>query len=142
MILPNNVKHLVILIPNEAHESLNQPKDQYPFINQAYLPQSVVVRSGTMVVWFNGDVDHNHKITLTNNLSPGNILFDSDIFAFNEASRPIVLNDTGNYNYYEANVNDNDRDFVMRGKLTVTSDQILVRLIPLVIYVMLIQQEY
>jgi hypothetical protein len=95
-----------------------------------------------MVVWFNGDVDHNHKITLTNNLSPGNILFDSDIFAFNEASRPIVLNDTGNYNYYEANVNDNDRDFVMRGKLTVTSDQILVRLIPLALYVMLIQQEY
>jgi hypothetical protein len=76
MILPNNVKHLVIIIPNEIHESLNQPKDQYPFINQAYLPQSAVVRLGTMVVWFNGDVDHDHKITLTNNLSPGNIFKD------------------------------------------------------------------
>ena len=37
---------------------------------------SAVVRSGTMVVWFNGDVDHDHKITLTNNLSPGNIFKD------------------------------------------------------------------
>ena len=37
--LPPNIKHFVILIPDEAHESLNQPKDQYPFINQAYLPQ-------------------------------------------------------------------------------------------------------
>ena len=29
IVLGNNVKNLVILIPNEAHESTNQPRDQY-----------------------------------------------------------------------------------------------------------------
>jgi plastocyanin len=120
--LPPNVRHLIILIPNEAHESLNQPRDQYPLANQPYLPQYAVVNVGTMIVWFNGDVDHDHKVTLTSEESPDNILFDSGDFAFGEASRPIVLNDTGRYNYYEANVNENDEDFVMRGNITVISE--------------------
>ena len=30
MVLGNNVENLVIVIPNEAHESTNQPRDQYP----------------------------------------------------------------------------------------------------------------
>ncbi|CAN5422429.1 hypothetical protein BH18THE2_BH18THE2_06670 [soil metagenome] len=122
LILPLRIKHLIILIPDEAHESLNQPKDQYPFINQAYLPQNAVINAGTMVVWFNGDVDHDHKINLSNDRNPESVLFDTRVFAFNEASRPIVLNDTGTYNYYEGNVNDNDRDFVMRGNITVISE--------------------
>ena len=50
------------------------------------------------------------------------MLFDSGTFEFNEASRPIVLNDTGTYNYYEANVNENDENFVMRGNVTVISE--------------------
>ena len=63
MILGDNIKNLVILIPNEAHESTNQPKDQLPLANQPYLPQDAVVNRGTTVTWFNGDVDHDHKIT-------------------------------------------------------------------------------
>lgn len=119
LILPPNVRHLVILIPNEAHESLNQPEDQYPLANQPYLPQNAVVNVGTMIVWFNGDVDHDHKVTLTAETSPYTTLFDSGTFAFNEISQPIILNETGTYNYYEANVNENDEDFVMRGNITV-----------------------
>jgi hypothetical protein len=49
MVLGNNVKNLVILIPNEAHESTNQPRDQYPLANQPYLPQNAVVNVGTAV---------------------------------------------------------------------------------------------
>jgi plastocyanin len=120
--LPPNIRHLIVLIPNEAHESLNQPRDQYPLANQLYLPQNAIVNSSTMIVWFNGDVDHDHKVTLTNEASPDTMLFDSGDFAFNEASQPIILNDTGTYNYYEANVNENDEDFVMRGNITVISE--------------------
>jgi plastocyanin len=122
LVLSPNIRHLVILIPNEAHESLNQPKDQYPLVNQAYLPQNIIVNPGIMVIWFNGDVDHDHKVSLTNNRNPDNVIFDSGTFAFNEASRAIVLNDTGTYNYYEANVNENDEDYVMRGNITVISE--------------------
>jgi hypothetical protein len=82
LILPPNVRHLVILIPNEAHESLNQPEDQYPLANQPYLPQNAVVNVGTMIVWFNGDVDHDHKVTLTAETSPDTTLFDSGTFAY------------------------------------------------------------
>ena len=59
---PNN-KHLVILIPNEGHESQN-PGDvssDQRLINQPYIPQRATVNPGTMVIWFNGDVDHDHK---------------------------------------------------------------------------------
>jgi hypothetical protein len=122
LVLPPNIRHLVVLIPNEAHESLNQPKDQYPLVNQAYLPQNAIVNPGIMIIWFNGDVDHDHKVSLTSDRNPDSVLFDSDTFAFNEASRPILLNDTGTYNYYEANVNENDKDFVMMGNVTVISE--------------------
>lgn len=122
LVLPPNIRHLVVLIPNEAHESLNQPKDQYPLVNQAYLPQNTIVNSGIVVIWFNGDVDHDHKVSLTNDRNPDSVLFDSGTFGFNEASRSIVLNDTGTYNYYETNVNENDEDFVMRGNVTVISE--------------------
>jgi plastocyanin len=122
LVLSPNIRHLVIFIPNEAHESLNQQEDQYPLVNQAYLPQNAIVNSGTMVIWFNGDVDHDHKVSLINDRNPDSVLFNSGTFAFNEASRPIVLNDTGTYDYYETNVNENDEDFIMRGNVTVISE--------------------
>jgi hypothetical protein len=34
-----------------------------------------------------------------------------------------VLNDTGTFNYYEANVNQEDPDFVMNGTITVVAQQ-------------------
>lgn len=108
MVLGNNIKSLVILLPNEAHESqtFGRPTSEDRLINQPYVPQKVTVSPGTLVTWFNGDVDHDHKITLINDASPESVLFDSGIFVFNEASKPVVLNDTGTFNYYEANVNE------------------------------------
>lgn len=125
MTLPPNIKHLVILLPNEAHESqtFGRPTSEDRLINQPYVPQKAIVSPGTMVIWFNGDVDHDHKITLTNSASPENVLFDSGNFAFNGASRPVVFNDTGSFNYYEANVNEEDLDFVMNGTITVVAQQ-------------------
>jgi plastocyanin len=123
--LPQNLKHLIILIPNEAHESQN-PGDatsEQRLINQTYIPQNAIVSPGTMITWFNGDVDHDRKITLVNELDQNNIIFDSGTFAFNEGSDPIVLNDTGTFNYYETDANNEDEDFVMNGTITVVDQQ-------------------
>jgi plastocyanin len=123
--LSPNIKHLVILIPNEGHESQN-PGDvssDQRLINQPYIPQRATVNPGTAVIWFNGDVDHDHKITLTDGANPENTIFDSDTFAYNEPSKPIVLNDTGTINYYETDVNNEDQDYVMNGTIDVVSQQ-------------------
>jgi len=119
--LPPNIKHLVILLPNEAHESqqAGDLSSDQRLINQIYVPQKAIVSPGTMVTWFNGDADHDHKITLTSDANPQNIISESNDFAFNEASTPIVLNDTGTFNYYETDVNDEDTDFVMNGTIIV-----------------------
>lgn len=122
MDLGNNVKNLVILIPNEGHESQNigdQSTDQR-LVNQPYIPQSVTVPVGTAIMWFNGDVDHDHKITLVEQGSNlNNMIFDSDDFAYNTASQPVVMNNTGSFDYYQADVNNEDTDFVMNGTINV-----------------------
>jgi len=122
MSLGNNIKNLVILIPNEGHESQNVGDQSYDqrHINQPYVPQNVIVSKGTAVAWFNGDVDHDHKITLTgqnNNL--GSTAFDSDVFAYNTVSQPVVMNNTGSFGYYQADVNNEDTDYVMNGTINV-----------------------
>ena len=122
MDLGNNIKNLVILIPNEGHESQNigdQSTDQR-LVNQPYIPQSATVPKGTAIIWFNGDVDHDHKITLIaqgSNLN--NMTFGSDDFAYNTASQPVVMNNTGSFDYYQADVNNEDTDFVMNGTINV-----------------------
>ena len=72
--LPPNIEHLVILLPNEAHESqrTGDVSSDQRLINQIYVPQKAIVSQGTMVAWFNGDADHDHKITLTNDVNPEN----------------------------------------------------------------------
>jgi len=120
--LGNNIKNLVILIPNEAHESQNigDQSATQRHINQPYIPQNAIVSKGTTIAWFNGDVDHDHKITLTgqnNNL--GSTAFDSDVFAYNTASQPVVMNNTGSFGYYQADVNNEDTDYVMNGTINV-----------------------
>lgn len=120
MILGHDIKHLVILLPNEAHESPAMEEEQR-LINQPYVPQKAIVRPGTMITWFNADVDHDHKIAL-NDASSKQEIFDTGVFAYNEASKPIVVNNTSaTFNYFEANVNNEDEDFVMQGEITVVN---------------------
>ena len=117
-ILNGSMKNLVILMPNEAHESLNQPKSQLPLTNQPYLPQNAVVRTGTTLVWFNDDVGHNHKETIVNEEN-GKIIYQSHKVEYNTAAGPIILNKSGSYTYYEENVNENDPSFTMKGTISV-----------------------
>ncbi len=79
----------------------------------------------TAIVWFNGDVEHDRKITLTRqdsvsgSDSSSNLYFDSGTFAYNTATSPIVMNETGSFYYYESDVNNEDPDFVMNGTINV-----------------------
>lgn len=63
MVIGSNVSNLIILLPNEAHESPDLAEEQR-LIGEPYIPQNTVISPETSVVWFNGDVDHDHKITL------------------------------------------------------------------------------
>jgi hypothetical protein len=63
MILPDNVKHFLILIPNEGHHGPGE-EDESRFITQPFVPQNVVVEPGTQVAWFNGDLGHDHNIVV------------------------------------------------------------------------------
>ncbi len=118
MILSPNVANLVILIPNEGHESVNQAKNQLPLINQPYVPQNVVIDKSTGILWLNADVGHRHKISL--NDSNSEKIFESGIFGYNTTSKPLTLNKTGAYQYWESHVNKEVPDFIMKGTITVT----------------------
>jgi hypothetical protein len=122
--LGTNIKNLVILLPNEAHESPALPEEQR-LINQPYAPQNAVINTGTAVVWFNGDVDHDHKITLVNgqdsNIGTSNVVFESGDFPYNTATRSMTFNDTGIFSYFEKDVNADDPNFVVNGTIKVVN---------------------
>jgi plastocyanin len=117
MILGNNVKNIVIIIPDEAHESLGQAKNQLPLTNQPYFPQNLVTNIGNTVVWFNADVGHKHMITLSDSNSKK--VYENAFFPYNEASKPMTLNKTGNFSYLEKDANKADPSFVMNGNISV-----------------------
>ena len=117
MILGNNVKNYVITIPDEAHESLGQAKNQLPLTNQPYFPQNLVTNIGSTVVWFNADVGHKHMVTLTDSNSKK--VYENAFFPFNEASKPLTLNKTGNFSYLEKGANKAVPSFVMNGTISV-----------------------
>jgi len=125
-ILGNNVKNLIILIPDEAHHGNGEPKENR-FIVQSFLPQTAVIDKGTKVVWFSGDVSHEHTIELTDKSNPVNSksLFDSGEMAQNSESNPMIFNKTGNYGYISPNIDQEavQKGFVMKGDVVVIDQQ-------------------
>jgi plastocyanin len=117
MILGDNVKHLVILIPNEGHHGSGE-EDEARFIAQPFVPQNVVIEPETQVTWFNGDVGHEHNIVV--NDPNGNQVFDTGEFTELSTSRPIMFNDTGNFEY--ADTIEYEGGFVMTGNITVIDE--------------------
>ena len=61
MTLGNNVKNLVILIPNEGHHAAGEDNEAR-FLDQHFVPENTVVNTGTTVQWFNGDAGHERTI--------------------------------------------------------------------------------
>ena len=100
MLLGNNVKNLVILVPNEAHEPYSLKEQQ--LINQAFIPQNVRMNVGTTIVFFNADVGHDHREVIVNGLT-GSRVFDTRIFSYDDADDEDdkLPNSSHNYTFYE-----------------------------------------
>ena len=114
MVLGNNVKHLVIVIPNEGHHGPGE-EDEARFIAQPFLPQNAIVGPGTQVAWFNGDVGHEHNIVVRD--ANGVQLFETGEFTELQASKPIVFNNTGEFEYVDTV--EYEDGFVMTGTIRV-----------------------
>jgi plastocyanin len=106
MVLGNNVKNLVILVPNEAHEPYSLKEQQ--LINQAFIPQNVRMNVGTTIVFFNADVGHDHREVIVNGLT-GSRVFDTRIFSYDDdkddklpnSSHNYTFNEIGDFSYYD-----------------------------------------
>ena len=123
-VLGNNVKNLVILIPDEAHHGNGEPKEAR-FIDQSFLPLKAIINKGTSVMWFSGDVSHEHKILLDGGGAPNSISptpYDSGILTEFTASSPAIFNAVGTYVYSSPEIDQKaeQKGFVMRGDIVVT----------------------
>ena len=100
MVLSPNVKNLVILIPNEAHEPSSLKEQQ--LINQAFIPKHVKLHLGTKIVFFNADVDHDHHVVITKGVK-GTEVFDTGILSYNDLDgyHDVKENSKLNNNYLE-----------------------------------------
>jgi hypothetical protein len=123
MILGNNIKNLIILLPNEDHEPPNYQhfnlRKDLRIINQTYVPDDVVVIPGTTIIWFSNDVGHVHKITLVDKSSNATV-YDSGPFKNFEATKPVKLNSTGHFAFLEASMDPKYPDYVLNGTIAVT----------------------
>jgi plastocyanin len=116
MVLGDNVKHLVILIPDEGHHGPGE-QDEARFIPQPFVPQHAVVTPGTQVVWFSGDVGHDHNIVVRDANSNNNTIFETGDFPEFATTRAITFNNTGTFDY--ADTIDYEGGFRMTGKIAV-----------------------
>ena len=120
MILGNNIKNLVILLPNEDHEPPNYQhfnlRKDLRIINQTYVPDNVVVNPGTTVTWFSNDVGHVHRITLVDKTS------NATVYAFKnfEATKPVKLNSSGDFAFLEASMDPKYPGYILNGTIAVT----------------------
>jgi plastocyanin len=106
----------VILIPNEGHHGPGE-EDEARFIAQPFVPQNTIVGPGTQVVWYSGDVGHEHNIVVSDN--SGNQIFQTGELSELMASRPVTFNNTGNFQY--ADTVEYEEGFVMAGNVTVVN---------------------
>jgi plastocyanin len=119
IVLGNNIKNLVILIPNEAHEDTSQIKETR-LLNQTYLPENAVVNVGTTIAWLNADAGHRHSITLVDN-NTKNIVYDSGRFNNSTTSKSVTLNSTGTFDYSGPSFDRAFPNYKMNGTVTVVN---------------------
>lgn len=116
MTFGGNVKNIILLLPNEGHESPTLPQEQR-LINQPYVPPNINIGPDTQIAWINGDVGHTHSVTVLDKNSKQ--VFSSGKFGFNSVTTPLVLNDSGRFMYSESDVNKDDPKVVMEGTIIV-----------------------
>jgi len=116
--LSDNDKNLVILIPNEGHHGPGED-DEARFIAQSFVPETAVINKGTNVIWFNGDVGHEHDIIVTSASESVSPIYQTGEFMEFEA-RNYTFNDIGEFSY--ADTVEYDNGYIMRGNISVTDD--------------------
>jgi plastocyanin len=116
--LSDNAKNLVILIPNEGHHGPGEV-DEARFIAQSFVPETAVINKGTNVIWFNGDVGHEHDIVVTSDSGSASPIYQTGEFTEFEA-RNYTFNDVGEFSY--ADTVEYDNGYIMRGNISVTDD--------------------
>jgi len=117
MTLGNNVKNLVILIPNEGHHAAGEDNEAR-FLDQHFVPENAVVNTGTTVQWFNGDAGHERTIDVKDTDGSTSI-FNTGEIVDSQASNPFTFSNPGVYNY-EA---EGDPGVTMTGTVTVGNIQ-------------------
>jgi plastocyanin len=115
LVIPPNIKQLVILIPNEGHHGPGEI-DEARFIADPFVPQNVVASPGTRIIWYNGDVAHEHNIVVRD-ANSNNQIFQTGLFPELEASRSVSFNNTGNYQY--ADTVEYEGGFIMTGNIKI-----------------------
>jgi hypothetical protein len=118
MVLGDNVKHLIILIPDKGHHGPGE-LDEARFIPQPFVPQHALVTPGTQVVWFSGNVGHVHNIVVRDANSNNNTIFETGDFPEFATTRAITFNKTGTFDY--ADTTDYEGGFRMTGDITVVN---------------------
>jgi plastocyanin len=117
MVLGNNVKNLVILIPDEGHHGPNEV-DEARFLEQQFVPANAVINPGTTVSWFSGDVGHERTVNVKD-ATGSSVLFSTGVITESQASKTYTFNTPGTYNYEALG----DEGVIMRGTVTVKSIQ-------------------
>ncbi|MDF0681833.1 MAG: hypothetical protein P0116_12805 [Candidatus Nitrosocosmicus sp.] len=117
MTLGNNVKNLVILIPNEGHHAAGEDNEAR-FLDQHFVPENAVVNTGTTVEWFNGDAGHERTIAVKDTDGTAS-LFNTGEIVDSQASNPFTFSNPGVFNY-EA---EGDPGVTMTGSVTVDDIQ-------------------
>jgi plastocyanin len=112
----DSVQNLFILIPNEAHHGPGE-EDEARYLNQPFVPESVAINPGTNVVWFNGDVGHEHNLAISGGGAAPNSLYQTGEFSEFDA-RNYTFNDIGDFSY--ADTVEYENGFIMRGNVSVT----------------------
>lgn len=116
MTLGNNVKNLVILIPNEGHHAAGEDNEAR-FLDQHFVPENAVINIGTTVQWLNGDAGHERTIDVKD--ASGNTVFNTGEIVDSQASSPFTFSNPGVYNYKA----EGDPGVTMTGSVTVDNIQ-------------------
>ena len=117
MTLGNNVKNLVILIPNEGHHGPNEASEAR-FLEPSFVPANAVINTGTAVAWYNGDFGHERTVNVKD-ATGSSVVFSTGAIIDNQASKTYTFNTPGTYSYEAIG----DAGYIMKGTITVKNIQ-------------------
>jgi hypothetical protein len=110
---------IMVLIPNEAHESLKDERHKLITDHNPYfIPTNLVIPEGTAISFINADAPwdspHPHTINIKDN--HGEIVYSTDVLQYTNSSEPKIL-DIGNYTMIDT------KNEFMKGTITVVTGQ-------------------